>query len=135
MTDVLTPVERHRNMAAIRGKNTKPEMLVRRLAFGLGYRYRLHCKDLPGKPDIVFRSRRKVIEVRGCYWHMHDCKYGNVIPKTQTSFWQNKRLATVSRDNKNLQKLQDMGWQVLIIWECEMANKANLIERIKNFLS
>lgn len=110
-------------------------MLVRRLAFGLGYRYRLHCKDLPGKPDIVFRSRRKVIEVRGCYWHMHDCKYGNVIPKTQTSFWQNKRLATVSRDNKNLQKLQDMGWQVLIIWECEMANKANLIERIKNFLS
>ena len=82
MTDVLTPEQRRRNMAAIKGKNTQPEMIVRRLIHSMGYRYRLHRKNLPGKPDLVFPGRRKVIEIYGCYWQMHNCRYGQVVPKT-----------------------------------------------------
>jgi DNA mismatch endonuclease (patch repair protein) len=134
MADVLTPEQRRRNMAAIKGKNTKPEMLVRQLVHSLGYRYRLHRKDLPGKPDLVFPSRRKVIEVYGCYWHMHDCPYGRVVPKTNAEFWQNKRLSNVTRDAKNSEELAKQGWRVLIIWECEVKDKEKLQERITHFL-
>ena len=134
MADVLTPEQRRRNMSAIKGKNTKPEMVVRQLAHRLGYRYRLHRKDLPGKPDLVFPARRKVIEVRGCYWHMHDCPYGRVIPKTNTEFWQTKRLSNVSRDTRNSAELEKLGWKVFVIWECEIKNTEQLTQRIKNFL-
>lgn len=134
MADVLTPEQRRRNMAAIKGKNTKPEMVVRRLVHSLGYRYRLHREDLPGKPDLVFPSRRKIIEVYGCYWHMHDCPYGRVIPKTNTDFWQNKRLSNVARDTRNIEELSKQGWTVLIIWECEVKNAEKLKTRVTQFL-
>jgi DNA mismatch endonuclease (patch repair protein) len=134
MADVLTPEQRGRNMAAIKGKNTKPEMLVRRLAHGLGYRYRLHSKTLPGKPDLVFPKRKKIIEVYGCYWHMHECRYGSVVPKTNTEFWQAKRLSTVERDKRNIQQLERQGWKVLVIWECQTKDEAELIKRITSFL-
>lgn len=135
MADVLTPEQRRRNMAAIKGKNTKPEMVVRRLAHSMGYRYRLHRKDLPGKPDLVFPSRCKVIEVRGCYWHMHDCQYGRVTPKTNTEFWQTKRLSNVARDVRNIAELAKRDWQVLIIWECEVKNVEQLRAVISQFLN
>src|SRR5687768_9553296 len=98
MADVLTKAQRSRNMAAIRGRDTGPEMRVRRLLHRLGYRYALHSKALPGKPDLVFRSRKKAIFVHGCYWHMHRCKYGRVVPATRTEFWQAKRKGNVNRD-------------------------------------
>lgn len=134
MADVLTPEQRRRNMAAIKGKNTKPEMVVRRLVHSLGYRYRLHRKDLPGKPDLVFPSRCKIIEVYGCYWHMHDCRYGRVVPKTNANFWQNKRLSNVMRDERNGEELSKRGWRVLVVWECEVKDTENLRERIVQFL-
>lgn len=135
MADVLTPEQRRRNMAAIKGKNTKPEMVVRRLVHGLGYRYRLHRKDLPGKPDLVLPSRRKVIEVYGCYWHVHDCPYGRVVPKTNADFWQTKRRSNVARDKRNTEELAKQNWRVLIIWECEIKDTNKLQERITQFLS
>ena len=134
MTDVLTPAQRRFNMSRIKGKDTKPEMKVRRLVHGLGYRYRLHGKDLPGRPDLIFPSRRKVIFVHGCYWHMHACRYGQVVPKTNTEFWQTKRLSNVSRDERNLTDLAAAGWQTLVLWECELKDEAQLSERIKSFL-
>lgn len=134
MADVLTPEQRRRNMAAIKGKNTKPEMVVRRLVHGLGYRYRLHRKDLPGKPDLVFPSRHKIIEVYGCYWHMHACRYGQVVPKTNAEFWQTKRLSNVTRDTRNSEELAKQGWRVLVIWECEVKDANKLQERIRQFL-
>lgn len=121
-------------MSAIKGKNTKPEMIVRRLVHGMGYFYRLHCKVLPGKPDLVFLGRRKVIEIYGCYWHMHDCPYGQVVPKTNTEFWQNKRLSNVVRDRKNVAALEEQGWRVLVLWECQVKDINQLRERIRQFL-
>ena len=134
MADVLTPEQRRRNMAAIKGKNTRPEMVVRRLVHSLGYRYRLHRKDLPGKPDLVFTSRRKIIEVNGCYWHMHDCRYGRVTPKANAEFWQNKRLSNVMRDKRNGEELLKQGWRVFVVWECEIKDVEKLRERIVQFL-
>jgi DNA mismatch endonuclease (patch repair protein) len=126
MTDVHTPEQRSRNMAAIKGANTKPEMLVRRALYGLGYRYRLHRKDLPGKPDIVLSRLKVVIFVHGCFWHSHDCRWGNVVPKTRAEFWAEKRAGTVERDARKAQALEEMGWQVLNIWECETRDSGHL---------
>jgi DNA mismatch endonuclease (patch repair protein) len=134
MADVLTPEQRRRNMAAIKGKNTKPEMIVRQLVHSLGYRYRLHRTDLLGKPDLVFPSRRKVIEVYGCYWHIHDCPYGRVVPKTNAEFWQTKRLSNVTRDKRNAEELAKQGWRVLVVWECEVKDTDKLRESITQFL-
>lgn len=134
MTDTLTPAQRRRNMAAIKNKHTHPEMVVRRITHGMGYRYRLHCEYLPGKPDLVFPGRRKIIEVYGCFWHMHDCIYGRVTPRTNTEFWQNKRLGTVSRDHRNIKKLEEEGWQILVIWECETKTTKALQTKIRHFL-
>ena len=121
-------------MAAIRGKNTKPEMVVRRMLHRLGYRYRIHRKDLPGRPDIVFSRLRKVIFVNGCFWHMHDCRYGCVRPATNAEFWQNKRSANVERDQKNLAALQKLGWDVMILWECWTQNPQMINSKISEFL-
>ena len=96
--DVHTPRQRSRNMAAIKGKDTRPEMVVRRMLHRLGFRYALHKNGLPGKPDLVFPSRRKVIFVHGCYWHIHDCRYGRVVPATRADFWRAKRRSNVERD-------------------------------------
>jgi len=122
MTDVHTPQQRSRNMAAIRSKNTKPELVVRKVLCELGIRYRLHRRDLPGSPDIVMPSRKTAIFVHGCFFHMHKCKYGKVVPATNADFWSNKRLGNVQRDKKNANELRKLGWQVLTLWECETKN-------------
>jgi len=121
-------------MSAIKGKDTKPEMVVRKLVHGMGFRYRLHRKDLPGKPDLVFPRLRKVILIHGCYWHIHDCRYGRVVPKTNAEFWQTKRQSNVVRDQKNLADLAEAKWEVLVLWECEIRHPNDLVERIRTFL-
>nr|VFK15759.1 MAG: T/G mismatch-specific endonuclease [Candidatus Kentron sp. LPFa]VFK28811.1 MAG: T/G mismatch-specific endonuclease [Candidatus Kentron sp. LPFa] len=135
MTDVLTPDQRKRCMSAIRGKDTKPEMIVRRMVHGMGYRYRLHYKGLPGRPDLVFPGRRKVIFVHGCFWHMHDCDYGRVRPGTNSEFWEKKRRGTENRDRNNGELLRQLGWDVLIVWECQTRKeKEALFKRLLVFL-
>ncbi|MCY3879284.1 MAG: very short patch repair endonuclease [Rhodobacteraceae bacterium] len=126
--------ERSRNMRAIKGRDTKPEMRVRRLLHSMGYRYRLHRKDLPGKPDIVFGPRRKVIFVHGCFWHGHSCKAGQRIPKTNTEFWSNKIEANIERDRRQLEALSQAGWTALMLWECELRDADALRDRLTAFL-
>ncbi len=137
MSDVHTPEQRSYNMSRITSGNTKPEMIVRKLVHSMGYRYRLHRKDLPGKPDLVFPRLRKIIFVHGCFFHMHNCRFGQVTPKTNAEFWKNKRNSNVERDKKNESNLESEGWSILIIWEC-MTKKNNLEKLpviIKNFLN
>lgn len=119
MTDIHTPEQRSRNMAAIHSKDTKPEIIVRTALHALGYRFRLHRRDLPGTPDIVLPKYRTVIFVHGCFWHSHNCRYGKVTPVTRSEFWSDKRAGTVERDQRKAQALEKEGWQVLTIWECE----------------
>lgn len=121
-------------MAAIKSKDTTPELVVRSIAHRLGYRFRTNRKDLLGKPDLVFSSRRKIIMVHGCYWHMHSCKYGRVVPATNTNFWQAKRIANSLRDKKVRRVLRNKGWGVLAIWECQTKNLNSLVWRIANFI-
>lgn len=130
MADVHTPEQRSRNMAAIRGVHTKPEIRVRKLLHSLGYRYRLHRKDLPGKPDIVLPKHRTVIFVHGCFWHSHDCRWGQVIPKTRPDFWSNKRLGTIERDARKRDALIASGWKVITIWECEARSDEAIIANL-----
>ena len=123
-------------MSRVRGCDTKPEMLVRRLAHGMGYRYRLHRRDLPGSPDLVFPSRQKVIFVHGCFWHRHldpDCKLAR-LPKSKLDFWGPKLETNRERDERNLALLAELGWDVLIIWECQTKNREELKARIGEFL-
>jgi DNA mismatch endonuclease (patch repair protein) len=134
VTDVLTPEQRSRCMAAIRSRDTKPEILVRRILTSLGYRYRLHGKTLPGRPDIVLARRRKVIFVHGCFWHRHRCRYGSVQPKTNAKFWEKKLLGNVQRDRINHDRLRQEKWQYLIIWECETGNPDRLLNKLIRFL-
>ena len=118
-------------MSRIRGRDTKPEVRVRRACHREGLRFRLQRADLPGKPDLVFAKYRTVLFVHGCYWHSHDCRYGSVVPKTNTEFWQTKRLATVDRDARNARELEYLGWRVLVYWECETKDADRLAERIR----
>ncbi|MEW5770843.1 MAG: very short patch repair endonuclease [Pseudomonadota bacterium] len=134
-SDVLTPEQRSRCMSRIKGKDTSPEMFVRSLVFSMGYRYRLHDRRLPGSPDLVFKNRRKVIFVHGCFWHMHDCRYGQVKPKTNAAFWEAKRNRNVQRDQDNMAALEAAGWEILVVWECETKDDSALAKRIKGFLS
>jgi len=134
MSDVLTPEQRRKCMSHIRGVDTKPEMVVRRMAHRMGYRYRLHRKNLPGKPDLVFPSLQKIIFVHGCFWHMHRCRYGRVKPKTNAGFWEAKRTGNVERDRTNRRKLRALGWQVFVVWECWTRDIAKLEMRIRGFL-
>ncbi|WP_246621779.1 very short patch repair endonuclease [Rhizobium laguerreae] len=124
---------RRRNMQAIKAKNTKPELVIRKLLHSLGYRYRLHAKDLPGRPDIVFRPRKKAVEVRGCFWHRHQGCKNCVMPSTRSDWWEGKLTANVLRDERNMADLAALGWEVLIIWECE-ANHNDIPKRLINFL-
>lgn len=124
---------RRRNMAAIRGKDTKPEMIVRRLLHRLGYRYRLHAANLPGRPDLVFAARRKAIEIRGCFWHRHAGCLKAATPATRAEFWQAKFTATVERDLRNEAALVSLGWSLLVVWECEVTGPA-IVERLVDFL-
>lgn len=135
MTDVHTPEQRSRNMAAIRGQNTKPEVRVRSALHALGYRFRLHKKNLPGKPDIVLPKHRLAIFVHGCFWHTHDCRWGTVIPKTRPEFWAEKRAGTVQRDERKKQELEALGWRVVKVWECQTRDTIDLIELLRKALS
>ena len=120
MTDVHEPEVRSYNMSRIRSKDTKPEMLVRRFLFKNGFRYRLHVKDLPGKPDIVLPKYKTVIFVNGCFWHFHKgCRYF-LLPKTRTEWWLQKVKATAVRDKEAEIALQVLGWKVILVWECEL---------------
>jgi len=134
MVYVHNKQQRSYNMSQILCKNTKPEMLVRSLVHRMGYRYALHRKDLPGKPDLVLVKHRKVIFVHGCFWHMHRCRYGSIVPKTNKKFWKTKRQGNVERDKRNLRKLRKEGWKVLVIWECQIRNTEKLINKLKKFL-
>lgn len=132
--DTLTPAERSARMALVRAKDTKPELLVRRLVHGMGYRYRLHRRDLPGTPDLVFPGRSKVIFVHGCFWHRHaGCALAR-LPKSRGDFWLPKLTANAERDARNMRALRQLGWSVLTIWECQLGDTAKLVSRIRRFL-
>jgi DNA mismatch endonuclease (patch repair protein) len=135
MTDVHTTEQRSRNMAAIKCKNTSPELIVRSLVHRLGFRYSLHRKDLPGKPDLVLVSRKKIIQVHGCFWHMHRCRFGKVIPMSNAEFWSAKRRSNVIRDNRVRRLLRSQGWRVLTVWECHTKNIPLLQSRLRGFLN
>lgn len=124
MADVVSPEKRSQMMSGIRGKNSLPEMLVRRALFAMGYRFRLHRRDLPGTPDIAMPSRRIAIFVHGCFWHVHQgCKYKRT-PSTRTEFWTTKLYGNVERDQRAVDRLAEMGWRVLIVWECSTRDPA-----------
>ncbi|MGZ3797826.1 MAG: very short patch repair endonuclease [Pseudobdellovibrionaceae bacterium] len=125
---------RSRIMRAVKSRNTKPEMIVRRMIHAMGKRYRLHRDDLPGKPDLTFSHLRKIIFVHGCFWHGHDCKHGVRQPKTNANYWKQKISRNKERDATVQEALQSMGWNVMVIWECELKNKERLAEIIKAFL-
>lgn len=132
--DTLTPAERSARMALVRAKDTKPELLVRRLVHGMGYRYRLHRRDLPGTPDLVFPGRGKVIFIHGCFWHRHaDCALAR-LPKSRSDFWLPKLTANAERDARNVRALRRLGWSVLTIWECQLGDTAKLASKIRRFL-
>ena len=127
--------QRSRNMSAIKSKNTKPEIAVRKLLHSMGYRFRLHRKDLPGSPDIVLPKYKIVIFVNGCFWHRHEnCKYAST-PKTRKEFWENKFNANKIRDQKIQKEIIDLGWKFIIIWECEARNIQPLEEKLKGYLT
>jgi DNA mismatch endonuclease (patch repair protein) len=125
MVDVLTPEQRRLNMSRIRGRDTKPEILVRRALHARGYRFRLHRKDLPGRPDIVLPRHRVAIFVHGCFWHNHGCRYSKV-PATRTSFWNAKLHGNKARDDAAVRELHRAAWHVVTIWECALRGPAHL---------
>ncbi len=120
--DVIDAKTRSRNMAAIKGRNTKPELAVRRFLHAAGLRYRLHRKDLPGKPDIVLPAHRTVIFVHGCFWHRHSGCANSVMPKSNRLFWQEKLCGNVERDRRNHAELGGLNWRVIVVWECEISD-------------
>jgi DNA mismatch endonuclease (patch repair protein) len=128
-------MDRSENMRAIRSKDTKPEKTVRSMLHRLGYRFRLHRPDMPGKPDLVFPSRRKVVFVNGCFWHMHDACKGKRAPSTNTEFWQAKRQRTVDRDRRTLEALKSDGWETYVVWECALRDLEAVQARLVKFLS
>lgn len=118
--DIWTKEKRSDVMSKIGSKNTKPELILRSALFKKGFRYRVHRKDLPGKPDIVLPKYKTIIFVHGCFWHYHkDCREGR-IPSTNSNFWKTKLLKNVEKDEKNVKSLQEMGWKVMVVWECEL---------------
>lgn len=136
MADIFTKEKRSRHMSRIRRRDTRPELIVRRLVHRLGYRYRLHCHDLPGTPDMVFRKRKKVIFIHGCFWHQHpdpSCKLAR-MPKSRLEYWKPKLGGNLSRDQINRSRLSKLGWRVLVVWECETARMADVENIVRDFL-
>jgi DNA mismatch endonuclease, patch repair protein len=136
MVDTLTPDQRSERMRRVRSRDTGLEWIVRRITHGMGYRYRLHSSALPGRPDLVFSKRRKVIFVHGCFWHRHDaptCKLAR-LPKSRLDFWKSKLEANRQRDMENEGRLTEMGWRVLVVWECEAPDERALRQKIRHFL-
>lgn len=134
MTDKLTPERRSMNMRNIRAKNTSPEMMVRRIVHSMGFRYRLHVPELPGKPDLVLPRLRKIIEVRGCFWHQHEGCIDSHIPKSRMEYWRPKLMKNVERDKINQSKLVADGWKILTLWECELRGLEQIRRRVDRFL-
>ena len=130
MVDKFSKQKRSEIMSHIKSKNTKPEMTVRKIIYSLGYRYRLHRKDLPGKPDLAFINKKKVIFINGCFWHGHSGCKKSALPDTNYEFWNDKIKNNVNRDTLNYKRLEDMGWKYLVIWQCEI--KKDNIENIKS---
>ena len=122
-------------MRAVKSKDTKPEMAIRRLTHALGFRFRLHRKDLPGSPDLVFPARRKVIFVHGCFWHGHDCTRGARVPQNNRPFWLAKIARNKARDGKTLALLTELRWEPLVIWECELQKQSAVSAKISRFLN
>ncbi|MBX3492526.1 MAG: DNA mismatch endonuclease Vsr [Parvibaculum sp.] len=133
MADTRTPTQRSAIMRAVGSRDTKPEIVVRRLAHRLGYRFRLHVKNLPGKPDIVFPRLGKIVLVHGCFWHGHRCRYGR-LPKSRLDFWEPKIEANRVRDKRTLKSLRFLGWQVLVVWQCQTKDLEKLEKRLDDFL-
>jgi DNA mismatch endonuclease (patch repair protein) len=135
LMDIVSPEKRSRMMAGIKGKNTKPELVVRKLVHGMGFRYRLHHKDLQGSPDLVFPRLKKVIFVHGCFWHRHPgCRFA-YTPKSNAQFWLDKLECNTRRDAQALTALDSLGWQVLIVWECEVSDVSALTLKVRMFLN
>lgn len=135
--DTLTAAERSVRMSKVRGRHSKPELLVRRLVHGMGFRYRLHDRRLPGSPDLVFRRLRKAIFVHGCFWHRHPSAACNLarMPKTRLDFWKPKLQGNRERDLRHQTELRALGWQFLVVWECEMRDREQLENRLRAFLT
>ncbi|MBI3452617.1 MAG: DNA mismatch endonuclease Vsr [Rhodospirillales bacterium] len=132
--DTRTPQKRSEIMSLVRNKNTKPELAVRRIAFRRGFRYRLHRGDLPGRPDLVFPSKQKVIFVHGCFWHSHSQCSKARPPKSRKNYWLPKLRQNRQRDTRNRAELRKLGWASLVIWQCQLKNEAAVIRKIERFL-
>jgi DNA mismatch endonuclease (patch repair protein) len=135
MPERLTKKERSRVMAAVKSRDTTPELIVRQLVHRTGHRFRLHRRDLPGTPDIVLPRLRKIINVHGCFWHMHMCRHGRVAPVSNAEYWDSKRQRNAERDRRTRRQLIRAGWGVLTIWECQTKDTNRLTARLDTFLS
>lgn len=135
MADIFTPQKRSEVMSAIRSKDTKPELRVRSQLHRKGFRFRLHGRGLPGKPDIILSRYRSAIFVHGCFWHLHEGCADARLPKSRTEFWAEKLTRNVARDKRNQRELRAMGWKVIVVWECELKNEHRAIERIQRELT
>jgi DNA mismatch endonuclease (patch repair protein) len=133
-TDVYPPAKRSAVMAAVKGRDTQPEMIVRRLIWRMGARYRLHRRDLPGSPDIILPGRRLAVFVHGCFWHGHDCPRGARVPKANRDYWLAKVGRNRARDIESSAKLEVLGWRVEMVWECELKNRPGLEARLREIL-
>lgn len=127
------PKTRSEIMSSVKGKNTGPELKVRRLVHRMGYRFRLHRRNLPGSPDVVLPGRKKVIFVNGCFWHDHSCRRGD-LPKTNTEYWRQKFERNKDRDSRNLEELRKLGWETLVIWSCELRDSLRIEAVLRSFL-
>ena len=136
MTDTFSSKKRSEIMRTVRSVDTMPELVVRRMIHSLGFRYRLHNKKLPGTPDLVFSCRKKIIFIHGCFWHRHRCKAGRSFPSSRTKYWKKKFENNQCRDSQNRRKLKKMGWDILIVWECQTKKKNinDLKNKVINFL-
>ena len=136
MVDTVTPKRRSEIMSGIRSKGMRPEMTVRRQLHSMGYRYRLHRRDLPGKPDLVFPARRKVIFVHGCFWHQHSDPACRIVrrPKSNREYWMPKLERNVARDAENRARLRELGWKVHVIWECEVRAGSRFLDKAREYL-
>ncbi|MEO5972294.1 MAG: DNA mismatch endonuclease Vsr [Sphingomicrobium sp.] len=133
MVDTRTPIQRSKIMSSVGTKDTGPEMRLRRVLHSAGFRYRLHPKNLPGRPDIVFPARRKVIFVHGCFWHAHGCTKGRP-PKSKAEYWGPKLAANKDRDVRRIHQLRELGWRSLTVWQCELADPVAVLQRVQKFL-
>lgn len=134
MTDTLSKEERSERMARIRGKDSTPELRLRRLVHGMGFRYRLHLRNLPGTPDLVFPARKAVIFMHGCFWHRHPgCKLAR-LPKSKLEFWETKLETNRKRDILRQRQLRKLGWRILIVWECQLSDPVRVARRVSKFL-